>query len=287
MVCPRNRILAVVLACGVFCAQPLFGTLPHLCHNRQCENCRLTPSVFISLARAYGDEPKTSLRKPDLSDEAKAALEKLIQGNQRFVANASLNLHSSREWRAKIANEQKPFAAIPGCADPRVPPEIVFDQGLGDLFVVRVAGNVVDSDVTGSLEYAARHFGVQLFVGLGHEHCGAVSAVMAAEKETDEPPGLRFFHQGQFEGRKKRISPHLVRGPQEPVVESLRQFYDRLMTVLRQPAVRDGQWQLLECQPPLIFLHHWPLFAGESGKFLRWHVGLSRRRVWGRSHCHV
>ena len=62
-------------------------------------------------------------------------------------------------------------------------------------------------------------------------------------------PGLRFFHQGQFEGRKKRISPHLVRGPQEPIDEKLKQFYDRLLAVLRQPAVRDGQWQLLECTP--------------------------------------
>ena len=62
-------------------------------------------------------------------------------------------------------------------------------------------------------------------------------------------PGLRFFHQGQFEGRKKRISPHLVRGPNEPVDEKLKQFYDRLLAVLRQPVVRDGQWQLLECTP--------------------------------------
>ena len=62
-------------------------------------------------------------------------------------------------------------------------------------------------------------------------------------------PGLRFFHQGQFEGRKKRISPHLVRGPDEPIDQRLQQFYDRLLAVLRQPAVRDGQWQLLECAP--------------------------------------
>ena len=62
-------------------------------------------------------------------------------------------------------------------------------------------------------------------------------------------PGLRFFHQGQFEGRKKRISPHLVRGPEEPIDQRLEQFYDRLLAVLRQPVVRDGQWQLLECAP--------------------------------------
>jgi hypothetical protein len=62
-------------------------------------------------------------------------------------------------------------------------------------------------------------------------------------------PGLRFFHQGQFTGRKKRISPHLVRGPEEPIDQRLEQFYDRLLAVLRRPAVRDGQWQLLECVP--------------------------------------
>ena len=62
-------------------------------------------------------------------------------------------------------------------------------------------------------------------------------------------PGLRFFHQGQFEGRRKRISPHLVRGPQEPIDRRLEQFYERLLAVLRRPAVRDGHWQLLDCTP--------------------------------------
>jgi len=71
----------------------------------------------------------------------------------------------------------------------------------------------------------------------------------AAATITFLSPGLRFFHQGEFEGRKKRISPHLVRGPQEPIDTQLKQFYDRLLAVLRQPAVRDGQWQLLECAP--------------------------------------
>jgi glycosidase len=74
-------------------------------------------------------------------------------------------------------------------------------------------------------------------------------AHQAAAVITFLSPDLRFFHQGQFEGRKKRISPHLVRGPQEPIDEKLKQFYDRLLAVLRQPALRDGQWQLLECSP--------------------------------------
>lgn len=70
----------------------------------------------------------------------------------------------------------------------------------------------------------------------------------AAAVITFQSPGLRFFHQGQFEGRLKRISPHLVRGPAEPVNETLQQFYGRLLSVLRQPVVRDGQWRLLECE---------------------------------------
>ena len=73
----------------------------------------------------------------------------------------------------------------------------------------------------------------------------------AAAVVTFLSPGLRFFHQGQFQGRKKRISPHLVRGPEEPTDQNLEQFYERLLTVLRHPVVRDGQWQLLECVPGL------------------------------------
>jgi glycosidase len=101
-------------------------------------------------------------------------------------------------------------------------------------------------------------------------------------------PGLRFFHQGQFEGRKKRISPHLVRGPQEPIDETLQQFYERLLTVLRQPIVRDGQWQLLECTPAwegngtndcfLVFA-----WQGARGEFLVVAVNYAPNQ----SQCHV
>lgn len=77
----------------------------------------------------------------------------------------------------------------------------------------------------------------------------SLEVYQAAAVITFLSPGLRFFHQGQFEGRRKRISPHLVRGPQEPVDEKLAQFYDGLLTILRQAVVRDGQWQLIECAP--------------------------------------
>ena len=197
---PGNRffsvLFALLFAFGVLAELPISASFQGCCsgpgQNERCEGCLALLPPFVNLAQTHASDAQPPTGRPALSNEAKEALAKLIQGNQRFVDGKSLNLHASHEWREKIATEQKPFAAILGCADSRVPPEIVFDQGLGDLFVVRVAGNVVDSDVNGSLEYAARHLGVRLFVVLGHEHCGAVSAVMAAEGEPEEPAGLQL-----------------------------------------------------------------------------------------------
>ena len=106
------------------------------------------------------------------------ALQELIEGNSRFVQDKRLNPHQSRLRLAEIATVQHPFAAILSCADSRVPAEMIFDVGLGDLFVVRIAGNVVSPRVTGSLEYAAKVLGSGLIVILGHERCGAVTAAV-------------------------------------------------------------------------------------------------------------
>ncbi len=106
------------------------------------------------------------------------ALKKLMDGNSRYVlANYTHPNHSSAR-RNEVAKGQKPFAIIVTCSDSRVPPEILFDQGLGDLFVIRVAGNIVDDHALGSIEYAAEHLGVELVVVLGHERCGAVEATV-------------------------------------------------------------------------------------------------------------
>ncbi|MEO1498674.1 MAG: carbonic anhydrase [Planctomycetota bacterium] len=104
------------------------------------------------------------------------ALARLLDGNKRFVRGQSLHPHESADYRASLAKEQHPFVTILACSDSRVTPAIIFDQGVGDLFVVRVAGNVVDEDVTGSIEYAVDHLGTQLVLVVGHENCGAVSA---------------------------------------------------------------------------------------------------------------
>jgi carbonic anhydrase len=151
----------------------------------------MAPSRPIDVAQAPPEVSPASPKIPPLFSEAKAALEQLLQGNRRFASGKPLHKHTSLEWRAQIVKEQKPFATILGCADSRVSPELIFDQGLGDLFIVRVAGNIVDTDVAGSLEYAGRHLGTRLFVVLGHEQCGAVSAVVTASDSNTEPPGLQ------------------------------------------------------------------------------------------------
>jgi len=105
------------------------------------------------------------------------ALKRLRAGNARFVAN-ELSLNISNVKRAGLASGQAPFAVILGCSDSRVPTEVVFDQGLGDLFVIRVAGNIVAPSQIGSIEFATQKFGTQLVVVLGHTHCGAVEATI-------------------------------------------------------------------------------------------------------------
>lgn len=110
-------------------------------------------------------------------DAARQAIDRLREGNRRF-ASASRAGVSGHTRPADIADEQAPFAIILGCSDSRVPAEIVFDQGLGDLFVIRVAGNIVAPSQIGSVEFAATNFGTRLVVVLGHTQCGAVLAAV-------------------------------------------------------------------------------------------------------------
>src|SRR3954466_12334475 len=120
---------------------------------------------------------------PSVSPDA--ALAKLNEGNARFVASKVSDGKPTAAKRAETGQAQHPFAVILGCADSRVAPEIVFDQNIGDLFVVRTAGNLVDDYALGSIEYAVEHLGTRLIVVLGHERCGAVSAALAS----DSAPG--------------------------------------------------------------------------------------------------
>ncbi len=110
---------------------------------------------------------------------AKEALASLREGNNRFVADGQeYNPHTSQTRRRELVTGQDPFAIILGCSDSRVPAEIIFNQGLGDLFVIRVAGNIVAASQVGSIEFAAERFGTRLVVVLGHTRCGAVTATI-------------------------------------------------------------------------------------------------------------
>ncbi len=123
--------------------------------------------------------------RPEKVESAVEAKKLLVEGNERFVSGETAEKDLSGTRRDELTEGQKPFAVIVCCADSRVPPEHVFDQGLGDIFVVRVAGNVADPVAIGSVEYAVEHLEVPLVVVLGHEKCGAVSATV----EGGEAPG--------------------------------------------------------------------------------------------------
>ncbi len=129
----------------------------------------------LRAAPARGAPPKTS--RASLSPDA--ALARLLDANRRFASGQVLQPRRELERLRKLAAEQKPYAAVLGCADSRVPIEIVFDEGFGDIFVVRVAGNVATPVEIASLEYATAVLGVKVIMVLGHDHCGAVKAALA------------------------------------------------------------------------------------------------------------
>lgn len=139
---------------------------------------------------ALAQSPATSPVKKPQPVNPDAALKRLLEGNQRFVEGKRQNPNQSRLRLQETAVAQYPFAAILGCADSRVPAEIVFDQGLGDLFVVRVAGNVASQTAIGSLEFSTAVLGAQLIVVVGHSRCGAV---VAAAKGDPLPGRIGVF----------------------------------------------------------------------------------------------
>lgn len=148
---------------------------------------------------------------PDALSPAEA-LERLREGNQRFVHGAGTAV---RAWHPGLTSGQAPFATIFGCSDSRAPAEYVFDQGLGDLFVIRVAGNIIAPSLVGSVEFASSQFGTRLVVVMGHTQCGAIRATLNALES-----------EGSAESRNQqsivdRIRPHIAhltldRAPGDP-----------------------------------------------------------------------
>lgn len=147
----------------------------------RCREPRFEP-LSGSGVGLYGDTMSASNVPPA------TALSRLREGNQRFVSNVrSIASLATQERRAEFASRQEPFAIVLGCSDSRTPAEIVFDQGLGDLFVIRVAGNIVAPSQVGSVEFAAQRFGTRLVVVMGHSYCGAIDATLDAIEHPAEP----------------------------------------------------------------------------------------------------
>ncbi|WP_459646002.1 carbonic anhydrase, partial [Kineococcus sp. NUM-3379] len=127
--------------------------------------------------------------RPEEITDPDEALELLLQGNARFAAAHSQHRTHTAKRRLQVAEGQHPFATVLSCSDSRVPPELVFDQGLGDLFTVRTAGHVLAPPVLGTVQYGVEHLHVPLLVVLGHERCGAVSATLEAVQKGSAPTG--------------------------------------------------------------------------------------------------
>ena len=137
--------------------------------------------MFVS-SRLPRDNPVMSIEQhPDYT--AERALARLKEGNERFVNGQARFPTVQKEVLADLAKGQQPYATILGCSDSRVPPELVFDAGFGELFVIRVAGHVLGPSFLGTLQYASSHLHTPLFVVLGHEGCGAVKAAIASKFE--------------------------------------------------------------------------------------------------------
>ncbi|HIJ81036.1 MAG TPA: carbonic anhydrase [Desulfuromonadales bacterium] len=146
-------------------------------------------AVLGLMAAATGIAFATASSGPAVSPDE--ALQKLMDGNKRYVENQMTAAQTSDAvTRTSLAKSQKPYAIILTCSDSRLPPEIVFDKGLGEIFVVRVAGNIPDPVVLGSIEYAAEHLGSPLIMVLGHERCGAVAATVASKGKTTGSPNI-------------------------------------------------------------------------------------------------
>lgn len=161
-----------------------------------------------------------SSRPPQASLTPEQAVQRLREGNRRFLAGDPI--HGARSFNPDLAHEaQRPFAIVLGCSDSRTPVEILFDEGFGDLFVVRIAGNIVAPSVVGSIEFAASQFGTQLVVVLGHTRCGAIAAAVKALQTGDGPESKNI------RSITERISPHI-----EGIVRTTNQLPDP--TLLRE-----------------------------------------------------
>jgi carbonic anhydrase len=173
------------------------------------------------------------------------ALQRLLEGNARYLRGELKHGEHLAEQRSAWAEEQHPFAVILGCSDSRVPPQLIFDQGAGDLFTTRVAGNVATDAVIGTIEYAVEHLGVPLVLVLGHSRCGAVSACLH---------GLPATAGGHLAGLLHAIAPAVERAREsegDPLQNAIQFNVEHVVQQLRasrpvlEPRVRRGEVEVV------------------------------------------
>jgi carbonic anhydrase len=183
---------------------------------------------------------------------AQEALDRLREGNRRFVSGTQIrDTNPGHSPPEELAKGQEPFAIILGCSDSRVPAEIVFDQGLGDLFVIRVAGNIVAPSQVGSVEFAAARFGTRLVVVLGHSQCGAISATLEELQRPTENqsinlrsivdrvrPSVESLLQSRLEGDPEALVERAVRANVGVSVNHLRHGSEILEQLIRDEGLR-------------------------------------------------
>jgi len=207
----RNRLLALQILVAVLAGLLLLGSC--------------TPDPPESEPERIVSEEE----RDRFPEDGEQALKRLLDGNRRFVNGEPRHDYASQRRRMMLTEGQHPFGLVLGCSDSRVPPELIFDFGLGDLFVIRVAGNVVDNDEAGSVEYAIVHLDVPLILVLGHEGCGAVTAALGmVEGEVTELQGLlRQIHPALVDIDPSLPSEQRIHlGVEANVRQSVRQLLD-------------------------------------------------------------
>jgi carbonic anhydrase len=177
---------------------------------------------------------------------AEEALQRLLDGNKRYTANKSIDLNESESRRTELSKGQNPFATIFSCIDSRVPPELIFDRGLGDLLIVRSAGEVLDRAVLGSLQYGVAELKIPVLMVLGHEKCGAVKATIeAVESNTKGEADIDWLVEGirpaveKVHGQAGDVLDNTVRANVELTVERLK------TSAILAEAVQKGELKIV------------------------------------------
>ncbi|WP_425801286.1 carbonic anhydrase [Desulfitobacterium sp. Sab5] len=192
--------------------------------------------LLIGTLLLSGCSSKDVYSRPEIISSPDQAKELLIAGNQRFMSGNILAKDLSSNRRSELSKGQHPFAVIVSCSDSRVPPEEIFDQALGDLFVVRVAGNVITPVELGSVEYAVEHLKVPLVLVLGHEKCGAITAAVEGGKAL-----------GSISAITEKIMPALkeiknTEGDKETVIEKTAELnvLNSLQSISQSPVIKHA-----------------------------------------------